>query len=119
MLYKRPQAVTVSRDQDTLARRRQVGAQGVLDPRRRHEVRLGDPVLPVVEGHAGKEHLGHAAAIEFVESSILHRLHQLSIWDALIVRAALATGCRVLFTEDLQHGRRLDGLEIVNPFLGG
>lgn len=46
----------------------------------------------------------------------LHRLHQFSIWDALIIRAALNAGCRVLYSEDLQDGRRIDGLEIVNPF---
>jgi predicted nucleic acid-binding protein len=46
----------------------------------------------------------------------LHRLHKFSIWDSLVVRAALNGGCRVLYSEDLQDGRRLDGLEIVNPF---
>ena len=46
----------------------------------------------------------------------LHRLHQFSIWDALIVRAALLANCRVLYSEDLQTGRKIDGLEIVNPF---
>ena len=47
----------------------------------------------------------------------LHRLHSLSIWDALIVRAALVSGCRVLYTEDLQNGQRFENLEVVNPFL--
>uniref|UniRef100_E6PX95 PilT-like protein n=1 Tax=mine drainage metagenome TaxID=410659 RepID=E6PX95_9ZZZZ len=47
----------------------------------------------------------------------LHRLHQISFWDALIVRAASQSGCRTLLTEDMQHGRRIDGVEIVNPFL--
>jgi predicted nucleic acid-binding protein len=46
----------------------------------------------------------------------LHRLHQLSFWDALIVRSAIKSGCRRIYTEDLQHGRRYDGVEIVNPF---
>jgi predicted nucleic acid-binding protein len=46
----------------------------------------------------------------------LHRLHQLSIWDALVVRAALVAGCRTLYTEDLQHGRRFEALQIVDPF---
>jgi predicted nucleic acid-binding protein len=46
----------------------------------------------------------------------LHRLHGLSIWDALVIRAALNAGCRVLYSEDLQDGRRFDGLEVVNPF---
>lgn len=47
----------------------------------------------------------------------LHRLYQFSFWDALVVRAALRSGCSVLFSEDLQSGRKIDGLEIVNPFL--
>ncbi|HVT14870.1 MAG TPA: PIN domain-containing protein [Thermoanaerobaculia bacterium] len=46
----------------------------------------------------------------------LHRLHGYSLWDALVVRAALRSSCSVLYSEDLQHGRRIDGLEIVNPF---
>ncbi len=47
----------------------------------------------------------------------LHRLHALSFWDGLIVRAATQARCTVLYTEDLQHGRDLDGLKIVNPFV--
>lgn len=46
----------------------------------------------------------------------LHRLHRLSIWDALIIRSAHASGCSVLYTEDLQHGQRFDGLEVIDPF---
>lgn len=46
----------------------------------------------------------------------LHRLHGFAIWDALVVRAALNAGCRILYSEDLQDGRRIDGLEVVNPF---
>jgi len=46
----------------------------------------------------------------------LHRLHQLSIWDALVVRAALVSGCRTLYTEDLQHGRKFESLQVVDPF---
>lgn len=46
----------------------------------------------------------------------LHRLHALSFWDALIVRAALANGCTILYSEDLKAGQRLNGLEVVNPF---
>ena len=46
----------------------------------------------------------------------LHRLHSISFWDALIIRAAQEAGCSVLFTEDLQDGWRIDGLEVSNPF---
>src|SRR5208337_3251979 len=46
----------------------------------------------------------------------LHRLHQFSFWDALILRAAMQTGCAVLFSEDMQQAREVDGVRIVNPF---
>lgn len=46
----------------------------------------------------------------------LHRLHQVSIWDALVIRAAQEAKCVVLYSEDLPSVRRFDGLEIVNPF---
>ena len=49
-------------------------------------------------------------------ASDLARLHQLSFWDALIIRAALQANCRVLLSEDMQDDRRIDGLRIVNPF---
>ena len=40
-----------------------------------------------------------------------------TFYDSLIVGAALAAGCSVLLTEDLQHGRAIRGMEIRNPFL--
>jgi predicted nucleic acid-binding protein len=43
---------------------------------------------------------------------------QLAIWDALIVEAALAGGCRTLYSEDFQHGRAFGPLKVVNPFAG-
>jgi len=46
----------------------------------------------------------------------LHRLHGLSFWDALVIRAAKQSGCAVVLTEDLQDGRELDGVRIENPF---
>ena len=46
----------------------------------------------------------------------LHRLHGLSFWDALILRAAKQAGCTVLFSEDMQETREIDGVRIVNPF---
>jgi len=46
----------------------------------------------------------------------LHRLHGFSFWDALILRAAKQAGCIVLFSEDMQGSREVDGVRIVNPF---
>jgi len=39
-----------------------------------------------------------------------------SFYDSLIVAAALEAGCARLLSEDLQHGQRIEGLTIENPF---
>jgi len=39
-----------------------------------------------------------------------------SFWDALVLVAAARSGATRLYTEDLQHGRTVLGVEIVNPF---
>jgi len=38
------------------------------------------------------------------------------IFDALIIAAALEASCDVLYSEDLQHGQKIEGLVIRNPF---
>jgi predicted nucleic acid-binding protein len=41
-----------------------------------------------------------------------------SIFDSLIIAAALEAGCHTLYTEDMQHGQVIEGtLKITNPFL--
>ena len=42
--------------------------------------------------------------------------HRLSYWDAAIVAAANALGCRELYSEDMAHGREVEGTSIINPF---
>lgn len=42
---------------------------------------------------------------------------QLSHWDSTIVAAALGLGCGTLYSEDLAHGQRYEGLRVLNPFL--
>lgn len=41
--------------------------------------------------------------------------HRFSFYDSLIA-AALEAGCKRLYSEDLQHGQRIEGLTIENPF---
>jgi predicted nucleic acid-binding protein len=65
---------------------------------------LTKPVRPLTAGI-------HAQAVK------LARANSLSFYDALIVAAAAAAGCSVLLTEDLQHGRKISGVTIRNPFL--
>jgi len=41
-----------------------------------------------------------------------------SLYDSMIVAAALQSDCRVLYSEDMQHGQFIeDRLSIINPFL--
>jgi predicted nucleic acid-binding protein len=39
-----------------------------------------------------------------------------SYWDSAIIAAARALGCGELYTEDMTHGREIDGVSIVSPF---
>lgn len=39
-----------------------------------------------------------------------------SFYDSLIVAAAQKSGCNFLFTEDMQHGQKVETLMISNPF---
>jgi predicted nucleic acid-binding protein len=43
--------------------------------------------------------------------------HGLSFWDAMLWATANRAGCRVLFSEDFQDGRRLEGVLFVDPFV--
>jgi predicted nucleic acid-binding protein len=42
--------------------------------------------------------------------------YRLSIYDGLIVAAAVRAGCAILYTEDLQQGQMIEKLQIRNPF---
>jgi predicted nucleic acid-binding protein len=39
-----------------------------------------------------------------------------AVYDALIVAAAQDAGCRLLLSEDLQHGLKVGTLTVENPF---
>lgn len=53
----------------------------------------------------------HAHAVKLARGSTL------SFYDALIIAAAADAKCRVLLTEDLQHGRKFGDVTVENPFL--
>ena len=53
----------------------------------------------------------HEAALKIAESQ------SFEIYDALVIAAALESGCATLYSEDLQHGQVINGkLTIRNPF---
>ena len=43
--------------------------------------------------------------------------YRLSWYDCLIISAALQGECSVLYSEDLQHGQKIENLRIENPFI--
>ena len=42
--------------------------------------------------------------------------HRLSFWDALIWATARDAAVPIVYTEDFQHGRELEGVRFINPF---
>lgn len=51
--------------------------------------------------------------MQAIDCSILNKI---SFWDSLIVTAAEATHCNVIWTEDLNHNQIIRGVKIQNPF---
>lgn len=77
--------------------------------------------------------ISHEIAVALIEGWTRFRIQEISLsvvqgaldirkrfgfsyWDSAIVSAAKTIGCANLYTEDLQHGREIDGVKIVNPF---
>ncbi len=55
---------------------------------------------------------------ELVDSAVdIHQRYGVSYWDGLIIAAARQHGCNRVLSEDLQAGQKIDGVEIVNPFV--
>jgi len=54
----------------------------------------------------------HELALDLVKR------YRFSVYDGLILAAAALAGCTVLYTEDLRHRQRVDGVTISNPFAG-
>lgn len=53
----------------------------------------------------------HRAALSLAER------HRMSFYDSLIIASARLAGPSLLYSEDFQHGRTVEGVRIVNPFL--
>jgi predicted nucleic acid-binding protein len=69
------------------------------------------------------EAFARGRVVRFTESDViaaieLHRLTQISFWDAMIVHAARLANASVLYTEDLAHGSTPAGVTVRNPFAG-
>jgi predicted nucleic acid-binding protein len=83
--------------------------------------KLAEPLPPDV-AEAQVEDFARLPLVRVDEAIILaaierHRSMSLSFWDVLILEAALRCGAARLLTEDLQHGQKIEGLRVENPFL--
>lgn len=72
-----------------------------------------------------RERIGFYRRFELVTTSAdliagaldLHVLRGVSFYDALILQAAVVSGCPRVLSEDMQHGASLGGVRIENPFV--
>lgn len=65
---------------------------------------LCDPILPITFED-------HRSALWIA------RRYGYRIYDAMLIAAASGAGCQILYSEDMQHGQKIEGLTIVNPFV--
>lgn len=64
-------------------------------------------------------HVHRVEPSDIVAASELEKRHRQSFWDALVIVSAARIGATTLASEDMQHGRRIAGLVIVDPFREG
>jgi predicted nucleic acid-binding protein len=51
------------------------------------------------------------------DAAALARDHRLRLWDCIICAAALQSGAGIFLTEDMQDGRLIGRMRLLNPFL--
>ena len=57
------------------------------------------------------------SSIRLYQASLdIRSRYRFSFYDSLIVAAALEAGCKTLYSEDMNHGQRIEGVTITNPF---
>jgi predicted nucleic acid-binding protein len=59
----------------------------------------------------------HSSPALYVEALRITGKHHLAWYDSIIVASALEGRCETLYSEDFQHGREIEGLQIENPFV--
>jgi predicted nucleic acid-binding protein len=61
--------------------------------------------------------IAHSSEGLYAHALHLHGRFRLSWYDSLIVASAMDAECRILYSEDLQHGQTFGELKVRNPFL--
>ena len=58
----------------------------------------------------------HSSPSIYFEALRIAEKHRISWYDSLILGAAIEGHCEKLYSEDFQHGRKIEGILIENPF---
>lgn len=58
----------------------------------------------------------HSSPAIYIEALRISSKHRLAWYDSLVVAGALEGLCKILYSEDFQDGREIEGLRIENPF---
>jgi predicted nucleic acid-binding protein len=59
----------------------------------------------------------HSSPALYVEGLRISEKYKVSWYDSLIVAAALEGECEKLYSEDFQHGQKIEAIRIENPFV--
>ena len=53
-----------------------------------------------------------------IEAIRIKEKYKFSLWDSMIISAALQANCNILYSEDMQHNQVIENkLKVINPFL--
>ena len=58
----------------------------------------------------------YTSADLYIKTLEIYEKWKYSFYDSMIITAALRTDCSTLYSEDLQHGQKIQSLTILNPF---
>ena len=60
--------------------------------------------------------IAESACPDFIEAIRIASAHRLQLWDSLILAVSARSKCRILLSQDMQHGFSCGGVTIVNPY---
>jgi predicted nucleic acid-binding protein len=84
--------------------------------------RAGNSFVSVDEAETIVNNLAQAWSVIIPDVTVVldairgRKVHQLSFWDAMIWATAKLAEISVIYTEDFQHGRVVEGVSFTNPF---
>ncbi|MEW6624204.1 MAG: PIN domain-containing protein [Bacillota bacterium] len=56
-------------------------------------------------------------AVDVIEAINIQERNKISFWDAMIINSAKASGCGIIWSEDLSHDQSYEGVKVLNPFI--